>query len=56
MVQPRNGAPRKAAACRGHCSARGVLTGELLLELPHQGGRLLLLLRLLQTLSGKLQS
>lgn len=36
--------------------ARAVLTGELLLELPHQGSRLLLLLRLLQALPGKLQS
>lgn len=32
----------------------GVLTRKLLLELPHQGGRLLLLLGLLQTLPGKL--
>lgn len=34
--------------------AGGVLTRKLLLELPHQGGRLLLLLGLLQTLPGKL--
>lgn len=36
-------------------SGAAVLTGELLLELPHEGGRLLLLLRLLQALPGELQ-
>lgn len=32
-----------------------VLTRQLFLELPHQGGRLLLLLGLLQALPGELQ-
>lgn len=38
------------------CSQQSVLTRKLLLELPHQGGRLLLLLGLLQALPGKLES